>query len=435
MKIELNKVLGYSKDCLQSRALMRAVILDLYPGEIREMNILLAVYESGIPRDIKSAGKITNEQYSSYVRKIVDDYGLQEKYAVEGLNAWIDICIAPGTSVKMKYESATANNNGPEIKPIQHAPIVAQSVKDVSGSELDFQIKQISGNHIEIVKFKGFDETELVIPSDIKGKKVIGVGKEAYEACKNVEKIIIAEGIEYLEDGAFANCANLKNIILPSTLKRIGTKGQNNTSDRYSYLSYRLRKGAFEDTRISSIVLPTALSYLGEATFKRCNCLKQIDIPNGVNEIKDYTFYGCKSLKTVVFPDHLVSIGSSAFSNCGLETIVLPNSVRTLGSSVFSDCKVLSRVQLNEGLKTIGDSAFKNCEKMTKIVIPSTVTSIGKELFNITGWYQPSDRRRNGWSTNSKNTKVKFYCYAGSMAIEYARKEGYPIENAAKLTQ
>ena len=74
-------------------------------------------------------------------------------------------------------------------------------------------------------------------------------------------------------------------------------------------------------------------------------------------------------------------------------------------------------------------------KKVEKIVIPSTVTTIGKELFNITGWYQPSDRRRNGWSTNSKNTKVVVYCYAGTAAIEYARKEGYPIENAAKLNR
>lgn len=31
--IDLGKVLGYSKDCLQSRSLMRAVILDLDPGQ------------------------------------------------------------------------------------------------------------------------------------------------------------------------------------------------------------------------------------------------------------------------------------------------------------------------------------------------------------------------------------------------------------------
>ena len=67
MAIDLRRVLSYSKDCMQSRALMRAVILDLYPASTREMNVLLAVYESGIPKEIKShaytqiaGGKITN---------------------------------------------------------------------------------------------------------------------------------------------------------------------------------------------------------------------------------------------------------------------------------------------------------------------------------------------------------------------------------------
>ena len=91
--IDLSKVIGYSKDCLQSRSLMRAVILDLYPWQTREMNVLLDVYESGVPREIRSAGTITDSQYAAYVQRIVNDYGLQEKYVIEGLDAWIDQCI------------------------------------------------------------------------------------------------------------------------------------------------------------------------------------------------------------------------------------------------------------------------------------------------------------------------------------------------------
>lgn len=54
MEIDLQRVLSYSKDSLQSRALMRSIILDLYPGKTREMNVLLDIYESGVPLTIKS---------------------------------------------------------------------------------------------------------------------------------------------------------------------------------------------------------------------------------------------------------------------------------------------------------------------------------------------------------------------------------------------
>ena len=98
-------------------------------------------------------------------------------------------------------------------------------------------------------------------------------------------------------------------------------------------------------------------------------------------------------------------------------------------------------VVLNEGLKKIGVSAFNDCPKLTKILIPSTVSEIeedhgyrASDLFTINGWYQPSDRRCNGWSTHSKNANLTIYCYSGSYALEYARKKEYPIQNAANFS-
>ena len=73
MEIDLSRVIGYSKDSLQSRALMRSIMLDLYPGKTREMNVLLSVYESGIPRKIMNEGTITDAKYAHYIQKIVDD--------------------------------------------------------------------------------------------------------------------------------------------------------------------------------------------------------------------------------------------------------------------------------------------------------------------------------------------------------------------------
>ena len=52
MKIDLAIVIGYSKDSLQSREKMRAIMRDLYPNSTLEMNVLLSVYESGIPQII-----------------------------------------------------------------------------------------------------------------------------------------------------------------------------------------------------------------------------------------------------------------------------------------------------------------------------------------------------------------------------------------------
>ena len=440
--IDLGKVIGYSKDCLQSRSLMRAVILDLYPGQTREMNVLLDVYESGVPREIRSAGAITDSQYAAYVQRIVNDYGLQEKYVMEGLDAWIDQCICAGTAAKIRKPIISNQNhsnaaNAFQPQPIRHEPIGAQSVKDVSGSSMDFEVQPYSkdASKILIMKFKGFDEKELVVPSSIDGKSVIGVGKEAYKDCKTVEKLIIAEGIEFIENASFAGCINLKEIILPSTLNRIGSI-KDETSNRYGLYGLGLfggSNGAFSGTAIKSIILPTKLSYLGEQTFSSCRLLESINLPNGIKKIYDSTFQGCNLLKNVQLPDNLEEIGDSAFGGCGFSKLAIPVKVKKIGQYSFSSCESLTDIQLNEGILEIGRAAFQNCKHLTKIVIPSTVKTLGEDMFNITGWYQPSDRRRNGHSTSSRNTNLTIYCYAGSAAIEYARKAGYPIENAAKL--
>lgn len=123
---------------------------------------------------------------------------------------------------------------------------------------------------------------------------------------------------------------------------------------------------------------------------------------------------------------------STPIFNAGLEQIDVPPSCREIERVAFKECKYLSQILLHEGLTKIGDSAFENCKDLCAITIPSSVTEIGKQVFDITGWYQPYDRRRKGWSTREKSKDLIISCYAGSYGLDYARKEGYQIKNAAK---
>jgi hypothetical protein len=112
------------------------------------MNVLLDVYESGVPRKIKSAGTISDAQYAAYVQRIVNDYGLQERYVMEGLDVWIDQCISVGTAAKLHKHIVNQQNNNSvgnvQHQTIKHEPIAAQSVKNVSGSVMDFEIQVYS---------------------------------------------------------------------------------------------------------------------------------------------------------------------------------------------------------------------------------------------------------------------------------------------------
>ena len=388
MEIDLAKVLAYSNGGMQSRTQMRSIMMDMYPGKTRDINVLLSVYESGIPKKIKNDGKINEAQYAAYIKKIADDYGLKEVYISKALNAWIDICIGLGTaeSLHLIPPDDADFHSGLYTRPIVHTPVITKSAS-VVGRATDYEITAVGRDIIEISKFVGFDQEDTIIPTEIENKKVIGIGENAFHQCKGIKRLIVPEGIEYIRDGAFDGCSNLVNVILPTTLKQLGS-----IDDKRRAIIHR-PGGVFAGTSIS-----------------------EIDLPNQVKRIPDRCFSNCKNLRKVQFPDELESIGWGAFrSDEKITEICLPGTVQTIEGAAFSDCKMLSRAILNEGLKFIGGNAFGNCSDLKEIIIPSTVDSFGSDIFKC------------GYGGN-KTIIVK--CYPGSRAIEYARTNNLQIANA-----
>lgn len=401
MDIDLLKVIGYSRDSLQSRALMRSIMLDLYPGKTREMNVLLDVYESGVPRKIKNDGNITDANYAQYIQKIVDEYGMQEQWAVVGLNAWIDACLGKGVADSIRYNVSMASTMEENISscnafgdgyinPIVHNNQSPSNNILVSGNSSDYEIADLGAGTIEIKKFVGFDEPDMIIPTEINGKKVVGIGTDAFKQCKGIKRLIIPEGIEYISEGAFAECSNLEQVVLPTSLKQLGKKNTTN--------SYRSATGAFQRTG-----------------------LKEVDLPNGITEIGESTFSSCDSLIKVLFPDNLRIINSFAFSYCdSLAEIVLPPKVRQLECGAFMYCKNLSKVTLNEGLEKIGVGAFDHDPALTYLVIPKSVTEFGSDIIGAGNRY------------GRNPSVITIGCYPGSKAIEYARLNNFQIKDMSR---
>ena len=101
MKINLQTTVSFSDGFTKNRQQLRAYMRDIYPDvEIRAINILLNVYESGIAKQLSQMEKIPSTQYSSFVSKLEYDYGMTTESAIEALNAWIDVCIRKGAGTR-----------------------------------------------------------------------------------------------------------------------------------------------------------------------------------------------------------------------------------------------------------------------------------------------------------------------------------------------
>ena len=382
MNIDLAIVIGYSKDSLQSREKMRAIMRDLYPNSTLEMNVLLSVYESGIPQIIRNNKSISNAQYTSYIQKIIDAYGIHEKYVIEGLNAWIDYCIGSGavqnlqltyTPSKTKIQNNTYSFPDMGLNPKESIAFSSPNIScypiknQVSGDQSDYDIVDLGNGQIEIIKFKGFEEKTMIIPNKIQGKNVIGIGKEAYLGCKMVEKIIISEGIKYIEDRAFYRCSELSEVVFPDSLERIGTKPSKND---HLYKLCADNNGAFYNTALQKLIFPSNLTFIGAGSFNKCDSLIKITCSDSLKTIEAKAFYKCSKLKTV---------------------------------------------ETNEGLESIGEEAFSWCRSLTEILLPSTLKSIEQRVFFLVG------------------SNFTIYCYKGSVGLDYARRNGIRVRDASTI--
>lgn len=110
--------------------------------------------------------------------------------------------------------------------------------------------------------------------------------------------------------------------------------------------------GPFLTSRLTSVIIPGSIAYIGESAFA-----------------------SCENITSAYFGDGVTEIASSAFNGTGLTTVSLPDSVTTLGEYAFSWVP-LESVQLSKNLTSLSEGVFVGTN-LTEIKIPASVTSIG----------------------------------------------------------
>ena len=195
--------------------------------------------------------------------------------------------------------------------------------------------------------------------------------------------------VEMIEDNVFENNKSITRIILPSSIKEVGSafQGCSNLKE-VAGLSLCENIYVYTDAFKNCISLEkidlSACINIDEGAFSGCESLQTIDL-SGCKALGNSAFSGCKNLKKVKNFKHFTSVPNQAFSGCAsLQTIDL-SGCKTIGNSAFRDCASLKTIDLS-GCKTIGNSAFSGCPKLGDFVLASTsLSSIGKNAFNYAG--------------------------------------------------
>ncbi len=224
----------------------------------------------------------------------------------------------------------------------------------------------------------------VTIPAEIDGKKVVATKGTTQDGMKNalggrndVTKIIIPEGIEVVDRDSFRKMSNLKEVVLPKTLKKIGFEAfafSGITSITIPESVTEIGNGAFNGSQLKSLHIPknaklsgsiiaysttikkitvdsahptyaadgkflygktgdkTAVDYAGGITDKR------VVIPNYISRIGQYCFRYNENIETVVTPKNLIKINYWTFDGCtNLKEIYVTGKDTLISNYIVSD--------------------------------------------------------------------------------------------------
>ena len=145
------------------------------------------------------------------------------------------------------------------------------------------------------------------------------------------------------------------------------------------------------DTSVKSIVVPSIVSEIGEGAFEGCGALEEIVVGSSVKRIGYDAFMAnvssllikidfCQELLNdtvmemiapefaqyeITFSSDVVEIPEQCFFECGgIEYIKIPSTVREIGDEAFYGCMDLKRVEIGKGIKKIGEDAFRGIDNL-----------------------------------------------------------------------
>ena len=178
--------------------------------------------------------------------------------------------------------------------------------------------------------------TSFAVPE---GVETIDDGAFADNAA--IQSVSLPEGLISIGDGAFSWLSSLsEEIVLPSTLKHIGASAFN----AYNAASITLPEGlqsigaeAFRESKLTGISVPDSVNQLNTFAFGHSLSLTEAKLPAGVNSLPWGLFNGCEALRKVVIPAGVTGISGNAFGGCKDLTIHVPDSLNYIESNAFEN--------------------------------------------------------------------------------------------------
>ncbi len=188
--------------------------------------------------------------------------------------------------------------------------------------------------------FGGNDRIKTVI---IDGNGIDTIQEFAFAGCTSLKSIEIPSTVQKITAGSFLGCTSLESIVIVREEETESVEGYVSvTGILYRYYEENDKKYAelvaYPNKRANNFTIPVSILVNGE----------NYDVVT----VCDYAFYGCTDLTKISFAtgSKVKTIGKEAFRHCvNVGEFVLPSCVEVIGMGAFAGCTSVTKFTVNAG--------------------------------------------------------------------------------------
>lgn len=239
---------------------------------------------------------------------------------------------------------------------------------------------------------------KVTVPENANGYTVVSLNSFAFYDCSDITELILPSTLTRIGNQSIIGCHQLTVLKIPAsvnTLEKYSIGGNNNLTafvvdqdnsvfcSRDGLLLSKDKKvlHAYPSGLTGEYTIPSDIVEVANSAFYGCS-LSKLTIPSTVKSVSTYLAYNSQNLTSVVWEPAEVPIPTGAFQYCNnLSNFSFPEGIKSIGDQAFMQAGFTELV-LPESLQSVGAYAFMSCWKMRRLSFSTELGKIGFRAFS-----------------------------------------------------
>lgn len=233
-------------------------------------------------------------------------------------NTSLEVMSGKDADSELLVEGSLVTGNGSDLNELPKYTIVNGKIVADQAYYRNQTLQEVTlPSGIEEIGQFSFARSSIQKVQLSEGVKIIGYG--AFYHCDNLVEVVLPETIEVVEPNAFSYTAWVKNFQASGTSDYlisggvlVAYRGQQEKVNVPEGVRVIAAEAFANHAEIKELVLPQSLISVGEAAFENCSNLSTVVLGEQLKQIKDRAFLGC-NIHNVTLPKTMEAWGINAF--------------------------------------------------------------------------------------------------------------------------